>query len=228
MSAQPTTRKTRAEINRENAQKSTGPKSKEGKAASSRNAFKHGIYSEEIVIPGENLARYEALLADLRAEHQPSTPTEELLVDELAQHFWHIRRWRKMETQMYIAKGEGEPGNQPIDSNHLMNYVDCGLFNVLHRSLASAERNFHRTLTSLLRLKKQNGFVPSEPRASEQAVSEPRALACGASAQSASDGFVPAEPRASASGKSAQPNSAVASFDKFLSKFPFPTSIKAA
>lgn len=177
MSAQPTTKKTRAEINRENAQKSTGPKSKEGKAASSRNAFKHGIYSEEIVIPGENLARYEALLADLRAEHQPCTPTEELLVDELAQHFWHIRRWRKMETQMYIAKGEGEPGNQPIDSNHLMSYVDCGLFNVLHRSLASAERNFHRTLTSLLRLKKQNGFVPSEPRASEQAVAEPRAQA---------------------------------------------------
>lgn len=226
MSAQPI-KKTRAEINRENAQKSTGPRTREGKAASSKNAFKHGIYSEEVVIPGEDPARYEALLADLRAEHQPSTPTEELLVEELAQHYWHIRRWRKMEPQMYKAKGEGEPGNQPIDSAHLMRYVDSGLFNVLHRSLASAERNFHRTLSSLLRLKKQNGFVPAESHASEEAASEPRALTTSASAQSAASGFVPAEPRASASGKSAEPSSAVASFDKFLSKFPFPASNKA-
>src|SRR5690349_14584084 len=120
-------KRTRAEINRENARKSTGPRTEEGKAASSKNAFKHGLYSEEVLVPGEDLAQYEALLADLRAEHQPATPSEEILVDEMAQHYWHIRRWRKLETQMYTAKGPGTPGGQPLDTDHLLKYVNTGL-----------------------------------------------------------------------------------------------------
>src|SRR5689334_6836431 len=39
-------KRTRAEINRENAKKSTGPKTADGKVASSKNALKHGIYSK--------------------------------------------------------------------------------------------------------------------------------------------------------------------------------------
>jgi hypothetical protein len=41
-------KRTRAEINRANAKKSTGPKTVEGKAASSKNAFKHGMYSKSL------------------------------------------------------------------------------------------------------------------------------------------------------------------------------------
>ncbi len=209
MSAQPT-KKTRAEINRENAQKSTGPRTPEGKAASSKNAFKHGIYSNEVVIPGEDAAGYEELLADLRAEHQPVTPTQEILVEEIAQHYWHIRRWRKIETQMYIPEGPVTSGNQSLDMTHLLSYVDTGLFNVIHRSLASAERNLHRALSSLLRLKKQNGFVPSEPRAQ----------AGSTLTQSASAGFVPQ--------KHFEAVSSVASFDEKLPASPAPISTKAA
>ena len=39
--------------NRQNARKSTGPKTDEGKAAVSQNALKHGIFAES-VIEGEN------------------------------------------------------------------------------------------------------------------------------------------------------------------------------
>ena len=42
--------------NRQNAQKSTGPKTAEGKATSSKNAVKHGLFAEEAVIYGENPA----------------------------------------------------------------------------------------------------------------------------------------------------------------------------
>jgi len=45
--------------NRQNAQKSTGPKTAEGKAAVSQNAVKHGLIASEAVITGENLADYE-------------------------------------------------------------------------------------------------------------------------------------------------------------------------
>ena len=66
-------KRTRAEINRHNAKKSTGPKTVEGKAASSKNAFKHGLYSKSACIPGENPEDLDALREDLRAEHQPAS-----------------------------------------------------------------------------------------------------------------------------------------------------------
>jgi hypothetical protein len=44
----------KAEANRRNALKSTGPKTPEGKAAVRLNALKHGLLSQEILLPGED------------------------------------------------------------------------------------------------------------------------------------------------------------------------------
>ena len=44
----------KAEANRRNALKSTGPKTPEGKAAVRLNALKHGLRSEEVLLPGED------------------------------------------------------------------------------------------------------------------------------------------------------------------------------
>src|SRR5581483_7473820 len=86
--------------NRANAEKSTGPKSEEGKTRSSRNAFKHGLYSQQLVLPGEDAAALDALKADLRAEHQPTNKTEEILVNELAEQYWRLRRARRLEADL--------------------------------------------------------------------------------------------------------------------------------
>ncbi|MBV9157656.1 MAG: hypothetical protein JO097_15430, partial [Acidobacteriaceae bacterium] len=69
----------RAEINRQNAQHSTGPCSIQGKLASSRNSLKHGLASGTLIIAGEDPAAFAALLSDLSDEHQPANTTEELL-----------------------------------------------------------------------------------------------------------------------------------------------------
>ena len=45
-----------------NALKSTGPKSPQGKQASSLNASTHGAYARSIVLPGESVADYEAMV----------------------------------------------------------------------------------------------------------------------------------------------------------------------
>ena len=75
------TPRTRAEINLANAQKSTGPKTTEGKALASRNSFKHGLYSKQLVCAGEDPAELDTLRATLRSEHQPVNTTEEILVN---------------------------------------------------------------------------------------------------------------------------------------------------
>ena len=52
----PITAEERAEINRQNAQKSTGPRTDEGKAASRGNSLKHGLTATTIApvdTPGE-------------------------------------------------------------------------------------------------------------------------------------------------------------------------------
>jgi hypothetical protein len=53
--------------NRKNAQKSTGPRTGEGKASVSKNAVKHGLFAES-VIKGENEADYEAFHDKMLAE----------------------------------------------------------------------------------------------------------------------------------------------------------------
>ena len=158
-------KKTRAAVNRANAQKSTGPKTEQGKAASSQNAFKHGLYSKALLIPGEDPAKFEACRADLAAEHRPVGVTEEILVDEIAQHYWRMKRYRALEVQMYKAKSEDENG-VALDVDNWVKCIDLGLFTSIQRALNSAERSFYRALKTLREMQKARGFVPAEPRAS--------------------------------------------------------------
>ncbi len=181
-------KRTRAEINRANAKKSTGPKTVEGKAASSKNAFKHGLYSKSACIPGENPEDLDALRADLRAEHQPASPTEEILVDELAHHYWRINRYRYLETHMWAAQGRGEDGGLDADVNRVLWMIDHGMAALYHRTLASAERSFHKTLKTLQETKKARGFV-SQSQLARTLVSA--APAIKPTAHKAVSGFLP-------------------------------------
>ena len=185
-------KRTRAEINRENAKKSTGPKTAEGKAASSKNALKHGIYSKFACIPGEDPEKLDALREDLRAEHQPASLTEEMLVDELAHHYWRIQRYRYLESHMWTTPGRDAQGDLCADTQRIVWMIDHGLAALYHRALNSADRSFYKALKTLQETKKlrdepavfskpktQSGFVP------QNQVARPLAAA-------ATSGFVPA------------------------------------
>ena len=139
----------RAEANRRNAQRSTGPRTAEGKTRSSQNAFKHGLYSNQLITASEDPTEFDQLRATLRSEHQPANTTEEILVDELAQNFWRMRRFRKMEAQAWAA-------------DDIAPFIRSGFLELITRTLASAERSFHRTLTALTKLQKARGFVPQK------------------------------------------------------------------
>jgi hypothetical protein len=58
------------------AQKSTGPRSIEGKLHSSQNALKSGIDAESLVIRGEDRAALEALTQQYLERFQPATPEQ--------------------------------------------------------------------------------------------------------------------------------------------------------
>jgi hypothetical protein len=50
----------KARTNKINAQASTGPKSAAGKSLSSANARRHGILSQELMLPHEDPAEFDA------------------------------------------------------------------------------------------------------------------------------------------------------------------------
>ena len=97
--------------NRANAQKSTGPRSVEGKSASRFNALKHGIDAASIVIPGEDPADYDALVAHYHREYRPQSASESFHVDTMLRADWQKRRLQRVEADLYRTVLAESPGN---------------------------------------------------------------------------------------------------------------------
>ena len=84
--------------NRANAQHSTGPRTAEGKVASSQNAFKHGLsIQRHAVLRDEDPALYAQLLAELRDIYEPRSRREDLAVEDIAQCRWALARFDEAE-----------------------------------------------------------------------------------------------------------------------------------
>lgn len=93
----PSERQVRA--NRENAKKSTGPRTVEGKRKSSQNAAKHHLLSNvDVVLEGEDADLFEEIRAGARSHHAPVGIWEELRIDFLAGDAWRALRATRMVT----------------------------------------------------------------------------------------------------------------------------------
>ena len=90
-----------AAANRRNAAKSTGPRTKSGKTRSSRNALKHGLSAEQVVMLDEDPAAFEALRDDLYAHYRPAGPVDEALVEQYAACRWRLRRVPEIEAGIF-------------------------------------------------------------------------------------------------------------------------------
>lgn len=91
-----------AKANKSNAQKSTGPKTAEGKANAKMNAETHGLLSQFALMPGEDTDQFEALRTMLFEEFQPGGGYEEALVDNLTAQFWRLARLLEMESEILV------------------------------------------------------------------------------------------------------------------------------
>ncbi len=91
------TRPSRAEINRRNAQKSTGPRSPEGKARSKFNAVKHGMTAQTLVLPGEDPQKLRIRFETLTDQLQPQNEVEQILLEEAVHSSWMLERARRAE-----------------------------------------------------------------------------------------------------------------------------------
>src|SRR4051795_10099630 len=89
------------EANRRNARHSTGPITAEGKLRSRRNAVRHGLTAETVIVALENAEDYKAFEAAVIADYDPQSAVERELVLRLASLLWRIRRATTMETGLF-------------------------------------------------------------------------------------------------------------------------------
>ena len=86
------------EANRANAQRSTGPKTNQGKDRSKMNAVKHALTAaQSVLIEGENAEEFEAHCADIIAEYGPGSAFRRSFLLQLAVTTWRLQRVEKLE-----------------------------------------------------------------------------------------------------------------------------------
>jgi len=94
------------ETNRQNAQRSTGPRTEEGKEVSRRNALRHGLTAETVIEILEDPEDYKAFEANITADYDAQTAVERELVLRLASLLWRIRRATGIETDLLRIQAE--------------------------------------------------------------------------------------------------------------------------
>ena len=96
-----------AAANRRNAQRSTGPKTRAGKAIARLNAVKHGGLSPLAVIPNmESQEEWEAHRAGTLASLEPAGPLETVFAERVASLLWRLHRVARYEREVIAVSQE--------------------------------------------------------------------------------------------------------------------------
>ena len=151
------------EANRLNAQKSTGPRTPEGKAASSQNAFKSGLDAESQFVYGEDRADFALLQHEYFERFQPASPEERFQVDTLIRNEWLLRRLFRAEAHLWeyqvigASRSEGVPLGEGFAKS-------SNVFMRLQRRVTLCEKSYKDAFTELQRLQAARQVTPPPPQ----------------------------------------------------------------
>jgi uncharacterized protein YecA (UPF0149 family) len=127
--------------NRQNAERSSGPVTAEGRANVSQNATRFGLFSVASFVRPEERDIFNEFESGYLAELSPATPLETTLSREIIQAAWRLRRCAALET--------APPENLTDEElDRLQISID--------RARAAAQRTFHRSLKELRRLQSEH------------------------------------------------------------------------
>jgi len=157
--------------NRANAQKSTGPRTAEGKAASAMNALKHGADAASLLIPGEDQALYERIVSDYTMDIRPDGALEQFQVDTLVRTDWQRRRLQRVEAKLYRQLMDEGTDRDELEVNLLRDSPTGKLLIKIWGQIAALERAHLRALSEIRRLRRERD--QNDVAAIEEAISMP-------------------------------------------------------
>jgi len=94
---------TRAEINRKNAQNSTGPTSENGKQRSALNGIKHGLTGQRLLLLPHEVEPYQRMTGAFRSDYNPQTELESQLVQHIVDCNMRLHRISAIESNMFAV-----------------------------------------------------------------------------------------------------------------------------
>jgi hypothetical protein len=142
------------QANLENAQKSTGPITPEGREAIRFNALTYGLRTRQTILERENAAEYSELWDELEADWQPQTRTERCYLETMVTSQWLLRRIAESEQRIYTAMKLGE------DRFKLLAYV--------YKQRAQLERSFRTAIADMKQSQKERKLSQPQPPETEQ------------------------------------------------------------
>jgi len=154
------------DANRSNAQKSTGPRTPEGKETASQNALKHGLFAREGVIRGEDEEEFEMHQERLLDQLNPAGALEEILAERIVDLSWRLKRAVQDQSEAFAAlydrqTAEAEEPPEPAERAATLGRMILEDFSrdaVLERLLRYERRiesSLYRTLNELRRVHDQ-------------------------------------------------------------------------
>lgn len=151
--------------NRANAAKSTGPKT-----PIRRDAANFDNLANAILIEGESRPQFIALLRSFHAEFLPATPTERGLVEKLGVYQWLLLRSLTLEsaaiTHEMQRRSEAAPDEPKLTRaiHAVRSLGDRSRHSEFSRSANRFDRQYHRTLQSLHRIRERKEQKISSPK----------------------------------------------------------------
>ena len=161
------------------------------------NALRSGIDAKSQVIHFETPAELEYLKNEYRDRFHPITPVERMLVDTLIDCEWLLRRFRRIEAQLW------DDGMQNTVHKSILGEAfrrNCDAFARLQRRVDSTQRNYRQSLHELERLQAAESAADPDSDAQLSPETEPAAPSSEPSANPQSQtsnpeiGFVPPTP----------------------------------
>ena len=123
------------QANRQNAQKSTGPKTPAGREAVRFNALTYGLRTRAAILPDENAADYSQLWDELEADWLPQTRTERLYLETMVTSQWLLKRVAESEQKIYLFIAFGEQ--------------QCKMLAYVTKQRAQLERSFRTAIADM-------------------------------------------------------------------------------
>jgi len=145
---------TNAQINAAiaNSQHSTGPRTPEGKAASSRNSLKLGLFAQAEILPGEDPDALAQLARDFQETYQPEGAGETMLLNDLVRALWLERRYARIETEVinirYAALSPEDRANA-LGAIFIQDAEGANVLQKIDRRRAAARRQAERARKEL-------------------------------------------------------------------------------
>jgi len=159
--------------NRENARHSTGPKTAEGKAKSSRNNTKFGLFSINTCVQPEEQEDYDNFCSRLWPALAPADPIEEVAATEFIRNAWRLRRCGMAEQTLgeivasYQASQNKARGTDHPTADPMIYPAYLPVQTAIDRARTSAQNSLYRAKAALDKMqaprkKAQPSTVPQD------------------------------------------------------------------